>query len=104
MEARRCLIERLLDEREESGETYRKLAERSGIPAPTLAWWQNRLRDGRGRRDRVELIELASAMTSPLSARSSVEIVLPSNITVRVPLAAGVEVLGQIFDPVSERC
>ena len=53
--------ERLLGRREREGLSYRELAEASGIPMGTLAWWGSRLRKGKakrgGRRRRfVELV------------------------------------------------
>ena len=99
-EARRRLIEKLLGERSKSGESYKALAKRSGIPAPTRAWWQKRLReeDGEGP---VQLVEVKSP---GLLTPARIEVALPSGIVIRMPVEVGAEMLGQVLDVVAERC
>jgi hypothetical protein len=93
--ARRRLIESLLAEREETGETYRELEERSGIPAPTLAWWRRRLRDASASEE-IEVVEV-----EPIKLQlpgSHLEIVWPGGAVVRVPPGFDTETLGAVLD------
>jgi transposase-like protein len=100
-QARRRLIEKLLAERSKSGESYKALAKRSGIPAPTLAWWQKRLREEDGQEGRIELVEVKSP---GLLAPGRIEVALPSGIVIRMPVGVGTEMLGQVLDLVVKRC
>jgi hypothetical protein len=95
------VIETLLAERAATGESYRALEERSGIRAATLAWWQKRLRDESAQPEPIELIEVEAPRGW---ATPSIEIALPSGVTVRVPVSVGVDLIGQILDLVSQRC
>ena len=92
-EARRRLIESLLAEREETGESYRELEERSGIPAPTLAWWQGRRRNHFAQK--IELVEIDPVRIDATPA--VLEIALPDGVVVRVPPRFDPELLGAVL-------
>jgi transcriptional regulator with XRE-family HTH domain len=104
--ARRRLIEKLLAERAESGESYKSLEERSGIPAPTLAWWQSKQRErpkAGAESSAIEWVELGHP-PSPLLAPALIEIVLPTSVVIRVPADLDADVLGRVLDAVASRC
>jgi transposase-like protein len=100
---RRQLILELLAERAESGESYRELAERSGIPEPTLAWWQKKLRDEDARSDGIDLVEVESAGWRPMALRS-IEIVFRGGVVVRVPEGVELRWLQGVLDGIDGRC
>jgi len=113
--ARHRLIKRLLAEREERGESYREVSERSGIPITTLAGWQKRLqergelngdragsahRSGKG--ETVDLIEVGRARVG--SWGSALEVVLRSGIVVRVPRQFDADELRRLLETLEPRC
>ncbi len=100
-EGRRRLIEVLLAEREESGETYRELEERSGVPAQTLAWWQRRLREEDSKQ--VEFVEVAPAGIQ-LMTQSTLEIVLPDGAVLRIPSGFDPATLDAVFELLGLSC
>lgn len=103
-EARQDLIKQLLGEREETGESYRSLEERSGIPAATLASWQRKLRAEASARasEEIELLEVQSPTW--LTTRNPIEIELAAGVTIRVSNGFDADAVGAILDLVMERC
>ena len=101
--ARRKLVERLLSERSKTGESYRALSERSGIPAPTLAWWEHRRRASGGDKGGIELIELDFEV-GPEKPESWIEIQVPGGAVVRLPANASVELLRRVFEAAGSGC
>jgi len=98
------LIETYLAEREATGESYRQLSERTGIPAPTLAWWRRRLAAETEHVDGdIELVEVdPTSMFGPAAA--TLEVVTPKGIVVRVLHGTDVEMVADLVAAVADRC
>ena len=101
---RRRLIESYLAEREATGESYRELSERSGIPAPTLASWRKRLAaEVEQSDDDIELVEVEPGSVLG-SAVSMVEVVVPIGMVVRAPHDSDVDMVADLVAAVVARC
>jgi len=80
----------LLSRREQDGLSLRCLAEESGIPVGTLAWWSWRLRQDDGRSDNEGKRGFVEVVATGVQGTSSVAIVIGSGL--RLEVSAG-------FDP-----
>ncbi len=109
----------------DSGLTAKEYAAEAGLNAHSLAWWKWRLgAEGRPRRStRVEVSASRSALSAastssssssttrpltfvevPTSERAgSLEIVLPSQVRIRVPSAFDASALGRLLDVLEKR-
>ena len=74
-------MEALLEERDREGLTYRALAERSGVPANTLAAWSYRLRRERSQLSSGAFVELEPAVEAEETA---VQVVVNDRVHVLV--------------------
>lgn len=86
-ESRRALVRSLIAEREQTGETWRALAARSGIAYPTLTGWAWRLRreqvDPKPSAPQRGFVELVPK-DLPANDRGGFEILLPGKRRIRV--------------------
>jgi hypothetical protein len=96
-------VQALLAERARTGASYRELSERSGIPVPTLAWWQRRLGDKKRGGATVELTEIRSGVAN-LFAPAMVEVVLRDGVVVRVPPGVDPERLRGVLAALDRQC
>jgi hypothetical protein len=87
----------LLSRREQDGLSLRRLAEESGIPVGTLAWWSWRLRQdcegGSGVEAGGGFVELVEQCPHPSAA---VVVVMPSGVRVEVAAGFDVELLRSV--------
>ena len=74
----------LLSRREQDGLSLRRLAEESGIPVGTLAWWSWRLRQDDGRSDDEVKGGFVEVVAAGVQETSSVAIVIGSGVRVEV--------------------
>ncbi len=110
---------RILERQAKSGLSIRAFAEESGIPAGTLSWWKSELR----RRDRdmdAERPETVGDASTPISfvpiglvpedgaeasrPDSTIEVALPSGVTVRVSGEVVEESLLRVLRAVVSTC
>jgi hypothetical protein len=81
---------RLLGRRERQGLTFKRLAQESGVPAGTLAFWAWKLRQELPRREpadapRAGFVELVPGPDAPATSSARLEIVLVGGRRVLVP-------------------
>lgn len=81
-----ALVDQLLAEREQSGESYVALSSRSGVPAPTLGWHSRRRKRGA----RSKFVEV---VITPSDAEVAVVHAAPDLRVAVLPHAGGREVI-----------
>ena len=97
-----------IEQLEESGLSLRKFAEREGIKAGTLSFWKWKLAQrarGRGQAPRVaplQFVELTAQVPAAPSPAMSLELVLRSGLTVRVPNGFHAAELVRLVDVLEE--
>ena len=100
-------MDALLRQREREGLTFAGLSARSGVPAATLSWWNQRLkRESPNRFAEVVVVDQDSASESTVAeseARGHVRIEV-AGLVIAVSEGFSNDCLGQVLDVVRSRC